>query len=178
MSGNPRVGEQVVGAYHDLVTECEVISYNQRSRQQGDQLEIDVIAIDSDNGSMTVRACEVVTHLNGMDYGGNDTTLEKLEDKFESTRQYLTDVFEDANSYVYEIWSPYVPEGALTEGLEDIKADIESRQDERFQVVVNEGYTDRVGELQRLASKSTKKYGNQAFRLMQVLGNLRGQSNS
>jgi hypothetical protein len=47
----PQLGEQLVGAYHKLVTGCDIVSYNQRSRRAGDQMEFDIVAIDSEGGS-------------------------------------------------------------------------------------------------------------------------------
>ena len=89
-------GEQLVGAYHQLITGCELVSYNQRSKEQGNQMELDVLAIDSEGGTQTVYACEVVTHVRGMLYTGtpsserwsgfgNDSyqhTLERIGEKF------------------------------------------------------------------------------------------------
>jgi hypothetical protein len=39
---SPQLGEQLVGAYHKLANDCEIVSYNQRSKLEGDQMEIDV----------------------------------------------------------------------------------------------------------------------------------------
>jgi hypothetical protein len=46
MVSETQLGEHIVGAYHKLVTDCEVVSYNQRSKTEGEQMEIDVIGID------------------------------------------------------------------------------------------------------------------------------------
>jgi hypothetical protein len=66
MTANARWGELLVGAYHRQVTGCEVVSYNNRSEEPGNQMEADVIAIDNESGTSEqhIHACEVVTHLN------------------------------------------------------------------------------------------------------------------
>lgn len=51
MVSNAQVGELIVGAYHTVVTDAEVVSYNARSKEDGDQMEIDDGVIDSDGGT-------------------------------------------------------------------------------------------------------------------------------
>lgn len=130
MPSNAQIGELIVGAYYKLITDAEVVSYNSRSKEQGDQLEIDVVAIVSNGGTQTIYACEVITHLNGAVYSGKPDTdkwadfgndsyqrsLEKLETKFESDYSYVTDVFDNADRSVFQPWAPYIPDGFLTEG--------------------------------------------------------------
>jgi len=72
MAVNTQWGELLVGAYHQRVTGAEVVSYNNRSEEQGDQMEADVIAVNTDreSGDQTVHVCEVVTHLDGGLYSG------------------------------------------------------------------------------------------------------------
>lgn len=110
-------GEQLVGAYHQLVTGCELVSYNQRSREQGNQMELDVMAIHSEEGRQTVYACEVVTHVRGTLYTGTTSTdrwssfgnesyqhtLERIWVKFQTDFAYVTDVFPDADRYVFQL---------------------------------------------------------------------------
>lgn len=187
MVSDAQIGELLVGAYHKLITDAEVVSYNTRSKAQGDQLEIDVVAIDSSNGTQTVYACEVITHLNGAAYSGTPDTdkwadygndsyqhsLEKLETKFRSDRKYVTRVFEDADEYVFQLWSPYLAEGYLTDGLEELSDEFEAEYGELIELVINETYTDRINELRSLAAEETKDYGEPAFRFLQILEQLR-----
>jgi len=48
MPVNATWGELLVGAYHKRMNGCEVVSYNNRSEERGNQMEADVIAIDND----------------------------------------------------------------------------------------------------------------------------------
>lgn len=105
MTEQPESGELLVGSYLRLVERCELVMYNQRSQQQGDQLEIDVIGVyNTERGDRVVYTCEVVTHIDGLHYSGtpdtdrwaeygNDDyqhTLERLWRKFNSDKGYVT----------------------------------------------------------------------------------------
>jgi len=72
MPVNATWGELLVGAYHKRMNGCEVVSYNNRSEERGNQMEADVIAIDNDRGKgrQNVYVCEVVTHMSGKLYSG------------------------------------------------------------------------------------------------------------
>ncbi|WP_254611722.1 hypothetical protein [Haloterrigena gelatinilytica] len=161
MISNAQIGEHIVGAYHKIVTDAEVVSYNPRSKEDGEQMEIDVVAIDSSNGTQTIYAREVITHLNGSAYSGtpdddkwtefgNDSyqySLEKLETKFESDYDYVTRVFDDADKYIFQLWAPYLSDGYLTDGLEKLSTDFEAERGELIELVINESYTERVDKL-------------------------------
>lgn len=182
-------GEQLVGAYHQLITGCELVSYNQRSREQGNQMELDVLAIDSEGGTQTVYACEVVTHVRGMLYTGTpDTdrwsaygnesyqhTLERVGEKFRTDFAYVTDVFPDADRYVFQLWSPNVPAGYLTDGLGVLGPELEEAFESRVEqpstvaLVINERYAECIGELRAMARRDSKAYGNPAWRYLQIL---------
>lgn len=71
-----QIGELIVGAYLRIINDCELVSYNQRSKEVGRQMEVDVLGVESTEGTQTVYACEVVTHIDGMNYNG---TLETDE---------------------------------------------------------------------------------------------------
>ncbi|AOW80899.1 hypothetical protein HTSR_1729 [Halodesulfurarchaeum formicicum] len=180
-------GEQLVGAYHKLITDCEIVSYNQRSKEQGDQMEIDVLAINSEPDTQEVYICEVITHLHGMRYSGSpDTdewtdygnemyqhTLERVLSKFYSDHGYATRVFDDAENYVFELWSPVVPEGGLTDGLAELERRFESTTEQSLDLVINQTYSKRIDELRSLAADEKKAYGEPAFRFLQILEHMR-----
>lgn len=140
MVSETQLGEYIVGAYHKLVTDCEVVSYNQRSKEAGDQLEIDVIGINSEGDQQTIYTCEVVTHIRGTLYPGTPSTdrweefgnsdyqytLEKLWAKFVADHGYVTEIFDDADRYVFQLWSPYISKGYLTNGLDQLSQDFHS----------------------------------------------------
>jgi hypothetical protein len=184
---SPQLGEQLVGAYHKLVNDCEIVSYNQRSKVEGDQMEIDVLAINSEGGSQTVYVCEVITHLHGMRYSGSpntenwegygsemyQNTLERILRKFDSDHGYVTRVFDDAEEYVFQLWSPVVPEGQLTDGLSELEQRFEEQVGEELELMINNAYSERIDELRNLASQNKKDYGEPAFRFLQILEHMR-----
>jgi hypothetical protein len=67
MPVNATWGQLLVGAYHKRMNGCKVVSYNNRSEEQENQMEADMIAIDNDQdtGRQHIYACEVVTHMDG-----------------------------------------------------------------------------------------------------------------
>jgi hypothetical protein len=187
MVSEAQIGELLVGAYHKLVTDAEVVSYNQRSTEQGEQMEIDVVAIASENGRQTVYACEVITHLHGTLYSGTPDsarwqeygsdgyqyTLEKLWNKFHSDHDYVKTVFDDADEYVFQLWSPYIPDGMLTSGLDQLADEYNDETGHEIDIFVNEDYTERIEALRELASEDKKSYGEPAFRFLQILEHMR-----
>lgn len=195
MPVNPQWGELLVGAYHQRVTRCEVVSYNHRSEEQGDQMEADVIAIksDIDAAEQTVYACEVVTHMDGKqlysgpmpdtdrwrDYGNKDYqfSLEKLWTKFNNDYRYVQNTFEEADVYEFQFWSPALPGwkhgGDLIRGLKQLKADFEDATDCDLELIINQDYTARIKTLRDKAKGDTSDRGSPAFRFLQILENLK-----
>jgi hypothetical protein len=179
-------GEQLVGAYLSIVEDCDLVSYNQRSREQGQQLELDVVGVESTNGTQTVFACEVVTHLDGRLYTGTSSTnrwtefgnesyqhsLEKVWQKFERSHGYVRDVFDDAEDYRLQLWATRVSEGYLTNGLAQLAVEFEEEHGVPLELVINEEYTSRIDELRDVAASTTKAYGQPGFRYLQILENL------
>lgn len=193
MTEQPESGELLVGSYLRLVEECELVMYNQRSQTQGDQLEIDVIGVDStEEGERVVYTCEVVTHIDGLHYSGtpntdrwdeygNDDyqhTLERLWRKFNSDREYVTELFDaDDHSFVFQFWSPVVrgnrDEKYLLTGLYDMADEFKNETGTELELVVNEEYTERIEALREKAEQIEKDYGELGFRILQILENLR-----
>jgi hypothetical protein len=181
------IGELIVGSYLRLIEDCELVSYNQRSKDAGRQVEVDVLGVESADGQQTVYACEVVTHLHGMLYSGSpDTdewtayggesyqyTLERLWDKFVEDHTLLLDVFDDADEYVLQLWSPVVPEGKLTEGLTKLRERFGRERGPDIELVTNETYTRRIDRLRRRAGETKQSYDEPAFRFLQFLEHLR-----
>lgn len=178
-------GEHFVGAYLRLIEECELVSYNQRSSELGQQMELDVLGVQSDGPEQTIFACEVITHLDGMIYSGTPSTqrwneygsegyqytLERIEEKFERDYDYVTEIFDQADEYTLQLWSPYVNQGILTDGLEKLSRTF-APDDVTIDLVINEEYTTRINELRELARETTKDYGEPGFRYVQILENL------
>ena len=192
MTEQPESGELLVGSYLRLVEECELVMYNQRSQTQGDQLEIDVIGVDStEEGERVVYTCEVVTHIDGLHYSGtpdtdrwdeygNDDyqyTLELLWRKFNSDREYVTELFDaDDYSFVFQFWSPVVrgnrDEKYLLTGLYDMADEFKDETGTELELIINEEYTERIKALREKAEQ-TKDYGELGFRILQILEHLR-----
>ena len=187
MVSEAQIGELLVGAYHEIITDAEVVSYNQRSKEQGKQMEIDVVAIDSEDDRRTIYLCEVITHLDGINYSGSlDTerwaefgnegyqyTLEKLWNKFHANQDYATDVFSDSDEYVFQLWSPYVSKGKLTSGLDALSTKYEEETGHEIDILVNEEYTKSIDKLREKAGEDKKRYGTPAFRFLQILEHMR-----
>ncbi|MDS0280563.1 hypothetical protein [Haloarcula onubensis] len=193
MTEQPESGELLVGSYLRLVEGCELVMYNQRSQKQGDQLEIDVIGVDStEQGERVVYTCEVVTHIDGLHYSGTpDTdrwveygngdyqhTLERLWRKFNSDREYVTDLFDaDDYSFVFQFWSPVVrgnrDEKYLLAGLYDMADEFQDETGAELELVINEEYTERIEALRERAGQTEKDYGELGFRILQILEHLR-----
>ena len=191
MTEQPESGELLVGSYLRLVEGCELVMYNQRSQEPGNQLEIDVIGVDStEQGERVVYTCEVVTHIDGLlysgtpdtdrwaEYGGDSYqyTLERLWEKFTSDREYVTELF-DADSFVYQFWSPVVrgnrEEKYLLTGLYDMADEFEHEMGAELELVINEEYTERIEALREKAGETEKDYGELGFRILQILEHLR-----
>ena len=192
MTEQPESGELLVGSYLRLVEECELVTYNQRSQAQGNQLEIDVIGGDNpDYGDLVVYTCEVVTHIDGLHYSGtpntdrweeygNDDyqhTLERLWRKFNTDRKYVMELFDSADSYIFQFWSPVVrgnrDEKYLLTGLYDLADEFEEETDAELELVINEEYSERIEALRRRAGQTEKDYGELGFRILQILEHLR-----
>lgn len=195
MPVNAGWGELLVGAYHQRVTGCEVVSYNNRSDEQGNQMEADVIAIDNqqETGEQHIYVCEVVTHLDGGLYSGTPDedgwwtdysntksyhySLETLWRKFLDDHDYIEQTFPKAASYSFQFWAPVVTGwqrgGALIDGLDALSANFEEEKGEELELIINEEYTSRVKELRDEAEGDTSDYGSPAFRFLQILENLK-----
>ena len=191
MTTQPEAGELLVGSYLRLVNGCEVVSYNQRSDKEGEQLEVDVLGLQKTaDGEMNVYVCEVVTHLNGLSYSGTPDTdrweqfgnsnyqysLERLWRKFGSDKEYAETLFDFADSYTFQLWSPIVrgdsEEEYLLGGLHALADEFEAETDNELDLVINDTYTKKIRELEQVASTTEKGYGELGFRMLQILEHL------
>ncbi|WP_311174126.1 hypothetical protein [Halobellus ordinarius] len=192
MTEQPESGELLVGSYLRLIEECELVTYNQRSNEEGNQIEIDVIGVDNtDEGTQVVYTCEVVTHIDGLLYPGTpDTdrwaeygndgyqhTIDRLWRKFNADRDYVLELFDSADSYVFQLWSPVVrgnrDENYLLGGLYEMADQFEEETGAELELVINEEYTERITALREKAGQTEKDYGELGFRILQILEHLR-----
>lgn len=155
------MGESLVGAYMRQVRGCHTVAYNTFLPWGQGELDVIGVATGADEGSVQVWLAEVAVHLDGLNYGSYQITAKKVATKVLSARQYAQQIYPQAQC-VMELWSPVVPRG-LVELLAECGAEL----------VVNDGFTERVGELLDRARRSTKLTGEPAFRLFQMLTHVR-----
>ncbi len=157
------VGEYLVGAYLQLVLGCDVVDYNARppGGGMGGLEEIDVIGLDL--RSHRAYLCEVTTHIRGVLYGDNQTTVERIAKKHERQKRYGSQCLENFECE-YMFWSPVVPIGFITKHLAELKD---------LQLIINGEYKKRIGELRALAAETTHDARNPVFRVFQILEHLR-----
>jgi hypothetical protein len=166
------IGESIVGAYMRYIRECEVVVYNTFLRDR--QGEIDVVALKT-GSPRKVWLCEVTTHIGGMLYAGSrggDRTISKLRDKLRRAREFA-DVTFPGDTLRFEIWSPRVAEGKLTDAFESLEGEAEA-QGMDLGFVVNGDYTERIRELTDHAGRNSSATSEPAYRMLQVLTHLRG----
>jgi hypothetical protein len=161
---NTEMGEYIFGACLKLLRECVFIDYN--VRRPGGGLaginEIDVIGLDFK--TKTAYLCEVTTHLEGLLYGSSaNATVERIGKKYDRLRSYAKECLSEFTPH-FMFWSPVVRWSVESE-LRKIKG---------LEMVINKDYADYVAALKELAKKGTHDTGNPAFRLLQILGHLRG----
>lgn len=173
MTDVPKAGELLVGAHHRLVTGCRIVVYNQYSAQQGGQNEIDVIGVHTtDKGQKEIYSCEVVTHLNGIGYGNYEESYERLRKKFEYHRTEITDIFDSADTYRFQLWSPSVQPG-LIDRLEELSTVFDGDETMNLDLVINETYSNHIADLRSEAASTTAQRGELAFRILQILEHLK-----
>ena len=194
MPVNATWGELLVGAYHKRLNSCEVVSYNNRSEEPGNQMEADVIAIDNDRdtGKQHVYACEVVTHMSGGLYSGSPDegwwteftntkahqfSLQKLEQKFREDYRYVNDTFGNTDDHSFQFWAPVVSGWArgsgLIDGLEELRTRFSDETGAELELIINQDYTERIEDLRNAAHGDTSDHGAPAFRFLQILENLK-----
>ena len=156
------MGEYLVGAYLKLIEECEIVTYNQRVDKQR---EIDVIGFDFSNNEIFL--CEVATHLEGLSYGGkNKDTVNHVRKKLIAIKEYADRSFPSMKKRMM-FWSPYVPEGYITEEFRKMNDELDTS------FIINTKYTEKVKALMRKAAKETKDRGEPFYRALQILEHLR-----
>ena len=163
------IGENLVGSYLRYVEGCTFVVAN--THLNDEQGELDLLGIRF-GPQRQVIFCEVTTHIRGMQYGGFDSTVKKVEEKIQRARSFAELTFPEDRPR-FEIWSPVVPTGALTTrfaALEQTYSDADL--DVRF--VINDTYTARIQALIDHARGSTKATSDPAYRLLQVLTRLKG----
>lgn len=157
------IGEYIVGAYLQLKLDCDVVNYNARPPGGGlDGLEeIDVIGLNLK--LHRAYLCEVTTHIRGVLYKDNPTTVKRITKKHERQKRYGAKYLDNFQCE-YMFWSPVVPVGLITKHLSRLKG---------LQLIINGEYKRRVEELRSLAAETAYDARNPVFRVLQILEHLR-----
>jgi len=159
------VGEYIVGAYLKLILHCDFVDYNVRPPGGGLKglEELDVIGLDLK--SNIAYLCEVTTHIQGTLYKDNRTTVERIKKKHKRQKEYASQYLANFGEIRYMFWSPVVPVGYITDHLVEI---------DDLELIINGKYKECIEELQELARNTTHSTQNPFFRILQILGHLRG----
>lgn len=102
------IGETLVAAWYRYIDGLELVVEGVRLRDQG----VDVLAV----GTGRAVACEVATHILGLDYGGYAKTATKVADKVLRARAFLEATFPTFPEHerLAAFWTPRVPSGLTT----------------------------------------------------------------
>lgn len=158
------IGEYIVGAYLKIIKECDFVDYNVRPPGGGLEglNELDVVGLDFKN--KTAYLCEVTTHIRGVLYKNNITTVNKINIKYKRQKEYANKYLSDFPKRYFMFWSPVVPKGYVTKELEKIDG---------LELVINVKYTQCIDELRLKAKELTNDVGNPFFRMLQILEHLK-----
>src|SRR5437870_8014730 len=137
------IGEYIVGAYLRLELDCDFVDYNVRRPGGGLQglEELDVLGLDFRH--MRAYLCEVTTHIGGLLYRDNPTTIERIRTKYERQRRYAEDYLPQFTEIHFMFWSPVVPRGYLTDHLQQIDG---------LELIINGAYKWRMQQLREIAA--------------------------
>jgi len=112
----------------------------------------------------TAYLCEVTTHITGLLYKDNKTTIEKIKKKYKRQKEYTNKYLPGFLKRHFMFWSPVVPKGYITRELEKIDG---------LELVINKKYAQCIDELKLKAKELTNDVGNPFFRMLQILEHLR-----
>lgn len=158
------IGEYIVGAYLQIMDECDVVDYNVRFPGGGLQglSELDVIGLSFKQN--TAYICEVTTHIRGVLYKNNKETVARIKKKHAMQKKYADKYLMNFKNKRFMFWSPVVPRGYITDNLSKIAA---------LELIINGEYKKRIEELRDKASKTTHDARNPFFRMLQIMEHLR-----
>lgn len=158
------MGEYLVGAYLKQRLHCDVVDYNVRPPSTGLEglAEFDVVGFRFLDA--TAYICEVITHLDGIKYGNNKATIQRIKEKFERQQQYAETYLAHFQNIHLSLWAPVVPRGYLTAELAKIQG---------LELKINQQYKQCADELREEARRTTRDTCNPFFRALQILEHLR-----
>ena len=158
------IGEFIVGAYLQLIEECDVVDYNVRPPGGGLEGlgELDVVGLNFSTN--TIFFCEVTTHIRGLLYKNNQETVERITKKHIRQIEYAKKYKDNFTNHRFMFWSPYVPRGYITKNLGNLG---------QLELIINGDYKNRVGELRQLAKHTTHDARNPFFRMLQIIEHMK-----
>lgn len=158
------MGEFIVGAYLQVIEKCDVVDYNVRPPGGGLKGlgELDVVGLNFSTD--TIHFCEVTTHIRGLLYINNAETVARIGRKFERQKAYAQRYSDNFTNHRFSFWSPYVPRGAVTDGLKKLQG---------LDLVINGEYKSKIEQLRKRAETDTHDARNPFFRMLQILENLK-----
>ena len=166
------IGEELVGDYLQFIKGCEFVQKNLYTESV--QGEIDVVGINLKD--KIVYLCEVAIHLvTGLQYTLNNrpNNVDKLVTKFSKDIEYARTYF-DGYRHQFMFWSPIVKdksEKAKYNQLDDVREvqqQIKEKYNVEIEVVVNEDFLCKLGELKKYANEETKDIKSAVVRLYQI----------
>jgi hypothetical protein len=158
------VGEYLVGAYLQLIEECDFVDYNIRPPGGGLKglEELDVLGLNFKEN--TAYLCEVTTHIRGLIYKDNVESVKRIKKKYARQKLYAKESLTNFKNKRFMFWSPRVPVGYITEHLSEIKG---------LELIINGEYKRRITELMDHARKTTYDARNPVYRVLQIIGHMR-----
>ncbi|HTB22204.1 MAG TPA: hypothetical protein VK914_05820 [bacterium] len=158
------IGEYVVGAWLKMIEKCDFVDYNVHFPGGGREglNEMDIVGLNFKK--KTAYLCEVTTHVRGIQYTDNKTTVEKIIKKYETQRRYARKHLKSFPKKRFMFWSPVVPVGFITDRLLKIH---------ELELMINGDYTEQVRKLEKLARKQKQDTNNPFFRMLQIMASLR-----
>ena len=158
------IGEFIVGAYLQLIEECDFIDYNVRPPGGGLKglSELDVVGLNLHTS--TAYLCEVTTHIRGLLYKNNQETVNRIKKKHERQKEYASIYLTNFKKHKFMFWSPVVPVGYLTKHFNQMTS---------LEVIINSEYKRRIEELRQLAKNTTHNVNNPFFRTLQIMEHMR-----
>lgn len=160
------IGESLVSAYFKYVEGQRLVAHNVPFDQG--QGEIDLIIIDP--LKQQAIFCEVTTHLDGMLYEDNATTVAKVREKLQRCEAFAKRQFPNWR-HEYQVWSPRV--GPKLRGmLQALQLELDARG-LSVVMVFNETYSVKVARLKEIAAGKTTQTDEPAFRMLQILTHMK-----
>jgi|SRR5579863_3544317 len=167
------VGEEICGEWLRHKKNCAFVQYGVKTQDQG---EIDVLGLDVDRRH--VYACEVATHLGGLQYVNTKESrpdnVKRLTGKFGRDIEYIGKYFR-GYSQTFMFWAPVVRESRSTAknnqstDVQEFVRAIQTRFGICIETVVNDQYQSALNDLRQVARETTAAFdASDVMRYLQI----------